>query len=63
MKRVRTVTAVGKSLTVKITLEVTTNKGETVPRKWFIDMVEYYVGQVMIGLSNLGFPLSKIKQK
>lgn len=63
MKRVKYFTAVGKHTTIKLTMEITTNRGTAWDRKSFLELVEGYAGRAMVGLADLGFPLTKIKQK
>ena len=63
MKRVKHFTAVGKTTTIKLTMEITTNKGTAWDRKSFLSLVDHYAHRAMLGLAELGFPLTNIKLK
>jgi hypothetical protein len=63
MKRVRHFTAVGKHVTMKLTMEVTTNKDSAYDRKGFIALVDTYAHRALLGLAELGFSLTNIKLK
>jgi hypothetical protein len=61
MKRVKHFTAVGTHVTMKLTMEITTNKDSTYDRKGFIALVDTYAHRALLGLAELGFSLTKVK--
>jgi hypothetical protein len=63
MKRVKHFTAVGKHVTMKLTMEITTNKDSTYDRKSFTALVDAFVQCTLFGLAELGFSLTNIKLK
>jgi hypothetical protein len=65
MKRVKHFTAFNPNtgITIKLTMEVSTSKNSNWMRSMFIATVDNFAHRAMLGLSELGFPLTKIKMK